>query len=170
MRILGVAVAIVVIGSVAQAQAPSGKPTGTLAQLMRGVFFPNSNLIFDVQTRDPEAPPEVAEDGSATSTFSSIYTGWQVVENASIALAEASNLLMYADRMCENGRAVPRDQDDFAMYAMGMETAARAAHEIAKTKDLDAMIEATNTIADACENCHVVYRRYPEENRCQKPE
>ena len=169
MRVLGVVVALVVFGGAAQAQAPSGKPTGTLAQLMRGVFFPNSNLIFDVQARDPEAPPEAAEDGSATSAFSNIYTGWQVVENASIALAEAANLLMFTDRMCENGRPVPRDQDDFAKAAMGMETAARAAYEVAKTHDLDAMIEATNIISDACENCHVVYRRYPEENRCQKP-
>ena len=30
-------------------------PTGTLNQLMRGVFFPNSNLLFTVQTRDPAA-------------------------------------------------------------------------------------------------------------------
>jgi S-disulfanyl-L-cysteine oxidoreductase SoxD len=31
-------------------------PTGHLNQLMRGIFFPNSNLIFTVQTRDPAAP------------------------------------------------------------------------------------------------------------------
>ena len=31
------------------------------------------------------------------------------------------------------------------------------------------MIEITNDIAGACENCHIVYRRYPEENRCSQP-
>ena len=169
MRVVSVVVAMFVVAGVAQAQAPSGESTGTLAQLMRGVFFPNSNLIFDVQSRDPEAPPEAAEDGSVTSTFASIYTGWQVVENASIAIAEAANLLMFADRMCENGRPVPRDQDDFVQYAMELEAAGRAVYEIAKMKDRDGVIEATNTIAEACENCHAVYRRYPDENRCQKP-
>jgi hypothetical protein len=168
MRVFSIVVAMFVVVGVAQAQAPSGESTGTLAQLMRGVLFPNSNLIFDVQSRDPEAPPEAAEDGSVTSTFSSIYTGWQVVENAAITLAEVSNLLVYADRMCENGRAVPADQDDFVQYAMELEAAGRAVYEMAKTRDRDAVVEATNDIAAACENCHVVYRRYPEENRCQK--
>src|SRR5690242_7008873 len=32
-------------------------PVGTLAQLMRFIFFPNSNLIFTVQQQDPGAPP-----------------------------------------------------------------------------------------------------------------
>ena len=32
-------------------------PLGNMAQLMRGIFFPNSNLLFTVQTRDPAAPP-----------------------------------------------------------------------------------------------------------------
>jgi hypothetical protein len=169
MRVFSVVVAMFVVVGVAQAQAPSGEPTGTLAQLMRGVFFPNSNLIFDVQSRDPEAPPEVAEDGSVTSTFSSIYTGWQVVENASIAIAEAANLLVYADRMCENGTPVPRDQDDFIQYAMELEAAGREAYEVAQTRDRDAVIEVTNNIAGACDNCHSVYRTYPEENRCQTP-
>lgn len=54
MRVLSVVVAMFVVVGVAQAQAPSGEPTGTLVQLMRGVFFPNSNLIFDVQSRCPE--------------------------------------------------------------------------------------------------------------------
>ena len=29
---------------------------GTLAQVMRGIPFPNSNIIFDTQTKDPAAP------------------------------------------------------------------------------------------------------------------
>ena len=172
MRVFVVVFAVFVnlIGSsVASAQGPSNEPSGTLAQLMRAVFFPNSNIIFDVQARDPEAPVEAADDGSVTSTFSSIYTGWPVVENAALALAEASNLLMLAERMCENGRPVPLGNDDFVQYAQEMEAAGRAAAEVARTQDRDAMIEATNEIAGACENCHMVYRRYPEENRCQRP-
>ena len=39
-----------------QAAAPRPKPTGSLAQIMRGIYFPNSNLIFDVQQHDPAVP------------------------------------------------------------------------------------------------------------------
>ena len=169
MRIFSVVVALFMVVTVAGAQAPSNEPSGTLAQLMRGIMFPNSNLIFDVQTRDPEAPVEVANDGTTSATFASIYTGWQTVENASIALAESANLIMLAGRMCENGRAVPLEQDDFVLYAQELEEAGRAASRVAQTKDQDAMIEITNEIAGACDNCHSVYRRYPEENRCLQP-
>src|SRR5262249_51085735 len=77
----------------ATAPAPprtSSNVTGDLAQVMRGILFPNSNLIFDAQQNDPGAPPKKAAEagGGASSTFANIYTGWQVVENAAIALAE----------------------------------------------------------------------------------
>ena len=32
---------------------PSGRPPGNLAQVMRGILFPSSNLIFNVQNQDP---------------------------------------------------------------------------------------------------------------------
>ncbi len=169
MRVFSVVVALLAVVGVAQAQAPSGQPTGTLAQVMRGIFFPNSNIIFDVQARDPDAPPESADGDSTTARFSSIYTGWPVVENAAIALAEGANLIAVVGRKCENGRQVPLADPDFVQYAREMEAAGRSVLEVARTKDREAMVEATNTLAGACENCHSVYRRYPEENRCQKP-
>src|SRR5262245_62159433 len=64
------------------------KPHGTLAQLMRGIPFPNSNIIFDTQTRDPAAAAKSAVDrsstvaaGGATGVYSNVYSGWQQVEN-----------------------------------------------------------------------------------------
>ena len=39
----------------AAGQAPAFPPFGNLAQVMRGILFPSSNVIFDVQTRDPGA-------------------------------------------------------------------------------------------------------------------
>lgn len=170
MRVFSVVVATFIVAAAVQAQAPSSQPTGTLAQVMRGIFFPNSNIIFDVQARDPEAPPEAAEGNSTTARFSSIYTGWPVVENAAIALAEGANLITFVGRVCENGRQVPLADPEFVQYAREMEEMGRAALDVARSRDRDAMIEATNNLAGACENCHSVYRRYPEENRCQKPE
>ena len=40
---------------VATSVAFEPKPHGTLAQVMRGIPFPNSNIIFDTQTKDPAA-------------------------------------------------------------------------------------------------------------------
>ena len=58
MRVLSVVLALLFLAVVATAQAPAAQPVGTLAQVMRGILFPNSNLLFDVQTQDPGAPPE----------------------------------------------------------------------------------------------------------------
>ena len=172
MRVFKVTVVMLLVVACAhapRAQAPESEPVGNLAQVMQGIFFPNSNIIFDVQSRDPDAPPEENDDGTVTSTFASIYTGWPVVENAAIAIAGGAQLIRMPGRMCQNGREVPLEDDEFMQFAREMEEVAIAAAAVAATKDRDAMIEATNNLAGSCENCHSNYRRYPEENRCQLP-
>ena len=164
MRVLGVLSVILSMTAVATAQAPAREPVGSLALVMRSILFPNSNILFDVQSRDPDAPPETRDDGTVSATFSSIYTGWGLVEAASVALAESAQLIMMPGRMCENGLPVPVGDDDFQRFARGLVDTGKQAYEIAKTKDLDAMIEITNEVAGACENCHSVYRKY--EDRC----
>lgn len=165
MRKLGVLCVLLLTTAVATAQAPPPEPVGTLAEVMRSILFPNSNILFDVQMRDPDAPPEAAAaDGTATSTFASIYTGWPLVQSASVALGESAQLIVMPGRLCENGRAVPVGQDEFQQYARELVDVSRRAYEIAKARDLDAMVEITNDVAGACENCHMVYRRY--EDRC----
>ena len=69
---------------------PATRPAGSLAQVMRGIFFPNSNIIFDVQQNDPAAPPKKSEGASATDAYSSAYSGWEIVENAAIAVTDGS--------------------------------------------------------------------------------
>ena len=165
MRVLGVLSVLLIMTAVATAQAPAPEPVGSLAEVMRSILFPNSNILFDVQSRDPEAPPETtAADGTVTATFSSIYTGWPLVESAAVALAESAQLIVMPGRMCENGRPVPVDRDDFQQYARELVDVGKKAYAIAETRDLDAMVEVTNDVAGACENCHSVYRRY--EDRC----
>ena len=94
----------------ATASGQTPKAAGTLAQVMRGIYFPNANLLFDVQQKDPGAPPGSGAEGargSVTEQFASIYTGWQVVENAAISIAESTDLLMVPGRHCQNGKPVP---------------------------------------------------------------
>lgn len=150
------------------------KPTGTLAQVMRGIYFPNANLLFDVQQKDPAAPPRVVEGqrGSTTEQFSSIYSGWQVQENAAIALAEAVDILLLPGRACQNGKAVPVEREDYKKAVHGMRAAALVALEAARSKNLEKAVAATDTIADACATCHEVYRDAGEADgpeRCTPP-
>ena len=99
----------------AAASGQTAKAVGTLAQVMRGIYFPNANLLFDVQQKDPDAPPGSGAEGtrgSVTEQFASIYTGWQVVENAAISIAESTDLLMVPGRHCQNGKPVPIDRPE----------------------------------------------------------
>ena len=164
MRVFSICVALFVLAGGVGAQAPSAQPVGNLAQIMRGMFFPNSNLIFDVQTRDPEAPVAETNDDTVTSTFSRIYTGWPVVENAAVALAEATYLISMPGRLCQNGRPVPAQQFDWNKYAQELRDAGWAIYQAAQLKDQARVSELTNDLAGACENCHFTYRDKPD--RC----
>jgi hypothetical protein len=149
--------------------APATKAYGTLAQLMRGIPFPNSNIIFDTQSTDPAAAQKPVEGQAvgATQQFSGVYGGWQAVENAALALQETANLLTIPGRMCENGRPAPVDQEDFKKWAQGLADAGAAAYKAAQSKNMDAMVEVSGTVADACAACHEKYRdKEDTKDRC----
>ena len=156
----------------AAASRPAQKPTGTLAQIMRGIYFPNANLIFDVQQNDPAAPKKKADSGSSTDTYAQRYSGWEMVENAAIALTDGVDLILKPGRTCQNGKPVPIDQPDFQKFAREMREAGRVALQAARTRNQEKASDATNNIADACANCHEVYRdKGPADSpaRCTPP-
>jgi cytochrome c553 len=181
MRTVCVALGLVVFAHVAAAQTPARqasrpltlppyKPDGSLAQLMRAIMFPDSNIIFDVQTNDPARPrkePDPSERG-ALALFSSLYSGWDLVENAALALAEAPDLIMRPGRVCSNGKPAPLDRPDFVKFAQALREAARATYKAAQEKNQEKVADLTNNIADACVSCHTVYRNTPPggEERC----
>jgi hypothetical protein len=144
-------------------------PHATLAQLMQGIPFPASNIIFDTQTTDPGAKPKEADTtGGATSAYSNTYSGWVAVENAALAIQETANLVMIPGRVCSNGKPVPNDQADFRKWASELADAGGKALEAAKAKNLDAMLDVSGVLSDACANCHNKYRETPKqpEDRC----
>jgi cytochrome c' len=180
--VLGVTLAVASAAFSADAQAPATKPsakaparpTGTLAQVMRGIYFPNANLIFDVQQSDPGAPKNkpAATGGSATSTYGNAYTGWELVENAAVALTDGVDLILAPGRSCQNGKPVPVRQADFQKFAADMRKAGLAVLEAAHTKNQEKVSDATNDLADACSSCHEVYRdKGPADSpaRCTPP-
>jgi mono/diheme cytochrome c family protein len=148
----------------ATATAARYMPTGTLNQLMRGVFFPNSNLLFTVQTRDPAAPvppPDPAAKGAGFSVFEwgqGIYTGWPVIENAAAAIADASPWMLSPGLRCENGRLAPVTEPDWIRFTDQMVAVARRGYRLAQTRNQEALSEWTGDLSDACAACHGVYR------------
>jgi len=168
MRVIKIAFLLAFASSIAAAQAPapkrapraSTKPIGTLAQVMRGIYFPNSNLIFDVQQNDPGARknPPAQTSGTATSAYGNAYSGWELVEDAAVALTDGVDLILTPGRSCQNGKPVPLGQPDFQKFAANMRKAGLAVLEAARTKNQERVSDATNDLADACSSCHEVYR------------
>ncbi len=166
MRVLiAFVVSLSLVGAVV-AQESEPEPVGNLAEVMRAILFPNSNILFDVQINDPEAIGEKEDGTSVTSTFSGIYKGWQVVEQAAIALAEAPRLIMVPGRLCENGKPVPLEQEDFKEWVKALTEVGKATLVAARAKDRDTVSDLTNQVAGTCEDCHTKYRRY--EDRCRQ--
>ncbi len=151
--------------------APAMRPYGTLARMMQAIAFPASNIIFDAQTTDPGAVKEPTERGAgATADFASVYGGWMGVENAAIALQETANLLAIPGRMCDNGKPAPVDQDDYQRFTQQLADAGAAALKAAQSKDLDAIVDVSGTVTEACAACHEVYRdKEDPADRCTVP-
>ncbi|HAD75125.1 MAG TPA: hypothetical protein DCG16_05035 [Gemmatimonadetes bacterium] len=160
MRFVGTALVLLLAAcsSASTAGLPDPEPMGSLAQVMRGILFPNSNILFDVQSVDPANPPPAAAGGGATANFSGIYSGWQMVENAAIALGEAANLIVIPGRRCENGRDVPLSEPNWAQFTQQLKDAADVMLVAARAEDQEAASDATNDVAEACYVCHEVYR------------
>ena len=174
MRLLTIALGVLLLASVAaQTPAPrrksptsvapsTAKPDGSLAELMRAIMFPNSNIIFDVQTNDPGIEKKLGPvGGGALSTFANLYSGWDTVQQAAIALAEAPDLIVKPGRLCSNGRPVPLDREDFPKWAQGLRDVARAVLKAARDKNQEKVSELTDQLIEACLNCHVQYRNDP---------
>lgn len=169
--VMVVAIASVSCSKPNEAVAPpefAAQPYANLAQVMRGIPFTFSNIVFDAQATDPGAPRKAAEvTAGATETFKNVYGGWQEVENSALALAEAANLVMIPGRVCENGKPVPVRDETFRKAAEGLAAAGRAAYKAAQSKNMDAMLDASETVSVACSNCHEPYRDFDDEKqRC----
>ena len=138
--------AFLFLASTAAAQSPSRtpKPYGNLKQVMRSVALPNSNIIFAIQ----ENPPKTDID-------------WQNLANASIAIEELENLIMIPGRIRSNGQPVPVQAADYAKFAAALVPAGRDCLKAALGKSPDAVANCTDSLSDACDNCHKVYRDKP---------
>jgi hypothetical protein len=136
-------------------------PEGNLAELMRAIAFPNANIIFNTQLKDPGTQPKKA---LAQSPFdyvewgATIYPGWLAIDQAGVAIAESAPLLLTPGRRCQNGKPVPVDRADWKQYVSALVDVGKLAHQISQKRDYDAFMEISEKLNDACANCHKVYR------------
>ncbi len=170
--VVGAAVLISHVGLGAQAPAkpapakPAAAPArpaagarvqGNLLQVMRGVIYPASNVVFAAQ-EDPAAVKPAEDPSTSPNPLSSSYGGWTAVENAGISIAESANLLTLPGRKCSNGKPVPMQNADWAPFVQGLRDAGMTVYKAAQSKNQDTMLEAVDQMTLACSNCHDVYR------------
>jgi hypothetical protein len=144
------------------AATPSFPAVGNMIQIMRGILFPNANLIFNVQTHDPseqKAPENNQDTFNWVSWGNNLYTPWELVDYAAVTLAESAPLMLTPDRKCENGKPVPVNDPEWIKFTQELAEAGKTAYKAAQTRSQEAVSDATNAISDACQHCHQVYRR-----------
>ena len=90
----------------------------------------------------------------SSSCFGNPYGGWQSVENAALALAEAANLLIIPGRVCSNGKPAPLAQADWPKLVQGLRDAAMVSYKAAQSKNMDNIVDASGTLTEACSACH----------------
>jgi len=194
MRKTGVVAGVAVIAgvvamAVVQAQAPAKpaapKPAasapaaaryrthGNLNQVMRGILFPNSNVVFAAQNEEFASLKQDKDPSLATDPLRGVYNSWTAVEDSGYALAEAANLLMIPGRVCSNGKPAPVGNADWAKFVAGLRDAGMEAVKAAKAKNQDAMLDVSDKMTTACSACHDVYREKSDKQggvaaRCTK--
>ena len=167
--------ATLAVAGVACGQAPApaapaqdARVHGNLVQVMRGIVYPASNVIFAAQATDPATVKPEGDPSTSPNPLSSSYGGWEAVANAGIALSEAANLLIIPGRLCQNGKPVPIQNADWQMWVQGLRDAGMASYKAGQARSQDAVLEASDVMSTACQNCHDKYREAPGglPNRC----
>jgi mono/diheme cytochrome c family protein len=141
--------------------ASAAAPEGNLAELMRAIAFPNANIIFNVQIKDPGAQPKkqpAAAPFDYVEWGSTVYPGWLAIDQAAIALTETAPLLLTPGRKCQNGRPVPIDRADWKKYVSELVDVGQLARRASLARNAEAFIKNTQKLKNACANCHKVYR------------
>jgi len=145
-------------------QATASPPLGNMAQIMRGILFPSSNVIFTAQGQDPAVPKPSYKESPGGFNWADwgagIYSGWDLVDYAAVTIADVGPLLL-VPRRCENGKPAPVERPDWIKFTKELGDAGRAAYKASQSRNQDAVIASTDQLAESCLNCHVVYRDKP---------
>jgi hypothetical protein len=130
-----------------------------LAQFMRGITFPNANVLFNSQLKNPaEDRPKMPVPYDYVLWGRTVYYGWEAVDEAIAALKETTPLMLMPGRRCQNGRPVPIQNADFQKYVHELIAFTDDLKKVAATRDGDKLSEMSEALNNTCANCHKVYR------------
>ena len=130
-----------------------------LAEFMRGITFPNANVIFNAQIRSPaEDHPKMPIPYDYVLWGRTVYYGWQAVDEAIAALKETTPLMLLPGRKCQNGRPVPLQNANYQKYVSDLIAFTDQLKDVAAKRDADKLSEMADALNNTCANCHKVYR------------
>src|ERR1051325_8448397 len=115
---------------------------GNLLQVMRGILFPNSNVLFASQSVDPATVKKDADPTSSVNPLAGQYGGWEAIENSGTARAEAATLLTIPGRVCGNGKPVPVQNADWQRFVQGLRDAGVVTYKAGQWKNMDRVGDA----------------------------
>ena len=136
------------------------QPEGNLAEFMRAIAFPNANIIFNVQVKDPGNQPKkqpAAAPFDYVEWGTTVYSGWLAIDQATVAITETAPLLL-TPRRCQNGKPAPVERADWKQYVAALVEVGKEAHRVSRARNFEGFIEISEKLNDACANCHKVYR------------
>ena len=140
-------------------------PPANLAQLMKGIIYPSSNVFFAAQGDDPAKIEPDSRPSASPNLLTSTFGRWEAVENSAIALAESASLLSIPGRKCSNGADVPLKNPDWEKFVAGLREAGVLAYKAAQSKNQESVLSAAEVVTTACSSCHSKYRDV--RNRCR---
>jgi hypothetical protein len=141
----------------APAAPPKPASDANVLQVMRGILFPASNVVFAAQGDDPDKVAKAEDPATATDPLKSVYGGWEAVANAGLALSEATALLELP-RSCSDGKPAPIDQETWKQGITQLRAAGAAAYQAGKARNQDQVLDAADKVVTACSTCHDKYR------------
>jgi hypothetical protein len=116
------------------AAAVAPQPVASVKQLMEAMVIPSSDALFKVGQEEPK-------DDKA----------WAALRLQAVVLAESGNLLML------EGRA--RDREEWMNRSRALVEAGSVALEATEARNVTALLDAGDRIAETCEACHERYLR-----------
>lgn len=159
--------------------APTYQAVATVQDLMAGLIDPASKVVFNAVSSETTASGTVekapANDGE-----------WAAVRTSALMMAEGANLLMVPGRHITRNSAnrksggesaaegslppseievrVARDRGAWNRFAVRLREAALESLRAAEAKTTDAFGPASESLDNACENCHLKFW-YPNQEK-----
>jgi len=143
----------------------------TIKELMVGIVDPASDVVF-------ESVSTTVTTAGITEKRPSTDEEWATVEHNALMMAEAMNLITAPSRVVAHPNEMDKapsepdapeltpkqiqeridaDRPLFGRYAASLQAAALQARDVARAKNVQALLDVGEKIDTACENCHLYY-------------